>query len=139
MSAQTVDFEVKSVGNGTSYQTVLRQLGKPLSSRKGGTNPCGGTKLVLRYSGLKITLDDAGDTKEFNVVLIEVTSPKWQVASGISIGVSLEDVRAKFGQPDEMSKKSGLKLLAYLDGDGAVTFYFRNRKLVKVTRGLNLC
>ena len=138
ISAQTIDFEVKGVGIGASYQTVLRQLGKPLSSRKGGTNPCGGTKLTLRYSGLTISLDEDAD-RQNTVILIEVISPKWEVVSGISVGASLEDVQAKFGQPDDTATKSGSKILTYFDGDGAVTFYFRNKKLVKVNRDLNLC
>jgi len=137
-AAQTIDFKVKGVGIATSYQTVLRQLGKPLSSRKGGTNPCGGKKQVLRYSGLTITLDEDED-KQNIVVLIEVTSPKWKVASGISVGASLKDVQAKLGQSVELSKESGFEVLTYLDGDGAIAFYFRNKKLVKVTRDLNLC
>lgn len=137
-AAQTIDFDVKGVGLGTPYQTVLRQLGKPLSSRKGRTNPCGGAKQVLRYSGLIITLDESED-KQSNVVLIEVTSPKWEIASGIGVGVSLKDVRGKFGQPNDTTTKSGSGTLIYLDGDGAVTFYFRNKKLVKVIRDENLC
>ena len=134
----TFPFEIKGVAIGTSYQTVLRQLGKPLSNRKGGTNPCGGTKQVLRYSGLTITFDE-GEDKENIVVLIEVSSSKWEVASGISVGASSEEVQAKFGQPDDTKSESGLEVLSYFDGDGAVDFYFRNKKLVKVTRDLNLC
>lgn len=134
----TFPFEIKGVGIGASYQIVLRQLGKPLSSRKGGTNPCGGTKQVMRYSGLTITLDESED-EQSDVILIEVTSPKWEVASRISVGKSLEEVRAKFGQPDDATAKSDLEILAYFDGDGAVNFYFRKKKLVKITRDLNLC
>ena len=129
---------IKGVSLGTSYQTVIRQLGKPLSSKKGGTNPCGGTKQVLRYSGLTITLDEDEDRQNI-VVLIEITSPKWEVTSGINTSASLEDVRAKFGQSDEPITESGLEILTYGDGDGYVKFYFRNKKLVKVERNLNLC
>ncbi len=134
----TFPFKIKGVGIGASYQEVLRQLGKPLSNRKGGTNPCGGTKQVLRYSGLTITLDE-GEDRQNIVVLIEVTSSKWEIASGISVGASSEDVQAKFGQPDDTTTESGLEVLRYFDGDGAVDFYFRNKKLVKVNRDLNLC
>ncbi len=134
----TFPFEVKGVAIGTSYQTVLSQLGKPLSNRKRGTNPCGGTKQVLRYSGLTVTLDE-GEDKQNIVVIIEVTSPKWEIASGISVDASLEDVQTKFGQPDDTATKSGSETLTYFDGDGAVTFFFRNKKLVKVNRDLNLC
>ena len=137
-SAQTIDFNVKGIGIGTSYQTALRQFGKPLSNRKSGTNPCGGTKQTLRYSGLTITLDE-GEDRQNIIVLIEVTSPKWEVASGIGVGASLKDMRAKFGQSGELSKELGFNVLTYFDGDGTANFYFRNKKLVKVNRDLNLC
>jgi len=139
-SAQTIDLEVKGVDVSASYQTVLRQLGKPLSSRKGGTNPCGNTKLTLRYSGLTITLDDDdGDGRNFSVVAIEVTSPKWEVAPGISVGASLADVQAKFAQTEKPTKERGLENLSYFVAEGYANFYFRNKKLVKVIWEFNLC
>lgn len=138
-SAQTIDLEVKGVDIGASYQTVLRQLGKPLLSRKGGTNPCGNTKLTLRYSGLTIILDDDGDGRNFTVVAIEMTSPKWEIAPGISVGVSFTDVQAKFAQTENPTKENGLENLSYFVTDGYANFYFRNRKLIKVVWELNLC
>ena len=137
-SAQTIDFKVRGVGLGTSYKEVLRRLGKPMSNKKGGTNSCGGEMQVLRYSGLTITLDENED-KQNAVIFIEVASPKWKINSGGSVGASLKSVLAKFGQPDTTKIKSGLNALVYLDGDGSVTFYFRNKKLVKAVREENLC
>ena len=136
---QTIKLEVEGVDTGTSYQDVLRQLGKPLSSKKRGTNPCGGTKLTLRYSGLTVNLDPDADEQNFIVVLIEVTSPKWEVASGISVGASLEDVRAKFAKSSELRKENGLDYVSYFVIDGYANFYFRNNKLVKINWELNLC
>lgn len=138
-SAQTIDLKVKGIDVGASYQTVLRQLGKPLLSRKGGTNPCGSTKLTLRYSGLTITLDGDSDEGNFTVVAIEITSPKWEVAPGIKVGASFTDVQAKFVQTEEPTKEKGLKNLSYFVIDGYANFYFRDNKLVKVTWELNLC
>jgi hypothetical protein len=138
-SAQTIVLQVKGVDIGAKYQTVLRQLGKPLSSKKRGTNPCGNTKLVLRYSGLTITFDDDGSGRNFIVVVIEVTSPKWEVAPGISVGASLADVQKKFSQTEAPTKEKGLENLSYFAGDGYANFYFRNKKLVKVAWELNLC
>jgi hypothetical protein len=138
-SAQTIKLEIKGVDIGASYQTVLRQIGKPLSSRKGGTNPCGGTKLTLRYSGLVIKLDPDADEQNFIVVEIETNSPKWEVASGISVGASLADVQTKFVQTDKPTKERGLEKLSYFVTDGYANFYFRNKKLVKVNWELNLC
>lgn len=138
-SAQTINLKVKGVDIGAKYQTVLRQLGKPLSSRKGGTNSCGNTNLVLRYSGLTITFDDDGDGQNFIVVFIEITSPEWKVAPGISVGASLTDVQRKFGQTEKPTKEKGLENLSYFVTDGYANFYFRNKKLVKVNWELNLC
>ena len=135
---QTIKLEVKGVDIGTSYQDVLSQLGKPLSSKKRGTNPCGGAKLTLRYSDLTVNLDPDADEQNFIVVLIEVTSPKWEV-SGISIGASLEEARAKFGKSSELRKENGLNYVSYFVTDGYANFYFRNNKLVKVNWELNLC
>ena len=135
---QTIKLEVKGVDIGTSYEDVLRQLGKPLSSKKRGTNPCGGTKLTLRYSGLTVNLDPDADEQNFIVVFVEATSLKWEV-SGIKVGASLEDVRAKFGKSSELRKESGLETIGYFVTDGYANFYFRKNKLAKITWELNLC
>lgn len=135
---QTIKLEVKSVDIGTSYRDVLRRLGKPLSSKKRGTNPCGGTKLTLSYPGLTVNLDPDADEQNFIVVFVEVTSPNWEV-SGISVGASLEDVRAKFGKSSKLRKESGLDTIGYFVTEGYADFYFRKNKLVKVSWELNLC
>lgn len=138
IGAQTIEFKIKDVGIGTPYKNVLRQLGKPLSDKKGGENPCGGAKRILRYSGLKITLDES-ENKQNIVVLIEVTSARWELSTRIKVGATLNNVQNKFNESGELTKESGFDVLTYLDGDGAVTFYFRNKKLVKIIRDLNLC
>jgi hypothetical protein len=135
---EMIKLQIKGVDIGTSYEEVFRRLGKPLSSRKRGTNPCGGTKLTLRYSGLTVNLDPDADEQNFIVVFVEVTSPEWEV-SGIRIGASLEDVRAKFGKSSELRKESRLETIGYFAGDGYADFYFRKNKLVKVSWELNLC
>ncbi len=137
--AETIDLKVKGVTVGASYKTVLRRLGKPLSGKKGGTNPCGNTKLTLRYSGLVIKLDDDGSGRNFTVISIESTSPKWSVASGISIGANLKKVQTKFGKTEKPIKELGLEKLSYFIQDGYANFYFRSKKLVKVIWELNLC
>ena len=137
-AAQSVDFKIKGVGIGTSYQMVLGRLGEPLTNTKSGTNPCGGKRRMIHYSGLTIKFDE-DESKQNIVIFIEVTSPKWEISPGISVGSSLRTVRTKFGRPNELLKRSGFDTVTYLDGDGAVTFYFRNKKLVKATRDLNLC
>lgn len=138
-AAQKIDLQVKGVDIGASYQTALRQLGKPLSSKKGGTNPCGNTKLMLRYPGLTLTFDADENGQNFIVVKIEITSPNWEVAPQVKVGVSLKDVKAKFVQTDKPEGKSGLEKLSYFVTDGYANFYFRGKKLIKIAWELNLC
>lgn len=136
---KTIKLEVKDIDIGTKYKTVIRQLGKPLSSKKGGENPCGGEKLVLKYSGLEVTFDvESENDRNPIVVFVEVSSPKLEV-SGIKIGASLEDVRAKFGKSSELRKEEGFDNIGYFVKDGYANFYFRNDKLVKITWELNMC
>jgi hypothetical protein len=139
VSAGVIDLQVKGVNIGASYSTVLRQLGKPLQSKKGGSFPCGDKLLTLRYSGLVIKLDGNGTKQDFSVVSVETTSSKWSVAKGIAIGAKLNDVRAKFGQPDNKTKKASSDNLFYFITDGGANFYFKNNKLVKVIWEENLC
>ena len=134
-----IKLQIKGIHIENSYyKDVLRQFGKPLSSKKRGTNPCGGTKLTLRYPGLTVNLDPNENEQNFFVVFAEITSPEWEV-SGIRIGASLEEVRAKFGKSSELSKESGLETIWYYAGDGGADFYFRKNKLVKITWEMNLC
>jgi len=136
---EMIKLQIKGVNIENSYyEDVLRQFGKPLSSKKRGTNPCGGTKLTLRYPGLTVSLDPDENEQNFFVVFAEVTSPEWEV-SGIRIGASLEDVRAKFGKSSELRKESKLETIWYYAGDGGADFYFRKNKLVKITWEMNLC
>jgi len=139
-SAQRIDLEVKGIDVGASYQTVLRQLGKPLSRKNGGIVPCsdGSILLTLRYQGLKIELYSDDEGKSFYVFTMEVTSPKWSL-SGLNIGATLKDVQAKFVQTRKPTKESGLENLSYFITDGYANFWFRNNKLVKVDWELNLC
>ena len=136
---EMIKLQIKGVNIENSYyEDVLRQFGKPLSSKKRGTNPCGGTKLTLRYPGLTISLDPDENEQKFFVVFAEITSPEWEV-SGIRIEASLEDVRAKFGKSSELIKESKLETIWYYAGDGGANFYFRKNKLVKITWEMNLC
>ncbi len=84
-------------------------------------------------------VDEDDDGQNSIVVEIEVTSPKWEVASGISVGASLADVQTKFVQTDKPTKEKGLEKLSYFVNEGYANFYFRNKKLVKVNWEFNLC
>lgn len=139
-SAQVIDLQVKDVKIGTPYSEVIKKLGKPLLSKKGGSFPCDtdNSMLTLRYPGLIINLIEAGDGTGFIVASMKVTSPKWSVASGINVGASLKDVRATFGD-SEIEKESGSQYLSYAMAEGFAKFYFRNNKLIKIAWEFNIC
>ncbi len=76
VSGKVIDLRVKGVEIGTRYRTVLRKLGKPLSSKNGGSYPCDDDNrmMTLRYPGLIIKLIDEDERKYFFVASMEVTS-----------------------------------------------------------------
>jgi hypothetical protein len=137
-SAQTIDLQINGVQIATPYSTVIQKLGKPLSKNKGGTFPCdSGEVLTLRYPGLIIKFIEANDETGFIVGSVDVVSPKWSV-SGISVGASIKKVRAKFGF-SESTKEEGFANLSYGMAEGFANFYFRNKKLVKISWEFNVC
>jgi hypothetical protein len=139
-SAQaTLDLKVKGVGVSTTYSTVLKKLGKPLLIKKGNDFPCNNEEpmLTLRYSGLVIDLIQ-DDNKRYFVAGMNVTSRKW-IVSGITIGANKKKVKKRFGQYNALGKEQGLEYLNYFVGDGYGYFYFRNKRLVKITWELNIC
>lgn len=141
-SAGEIDLRINGVGLGTSHSRVLRQLGKPLHTERGGFNECGNDiTITLHYPGLVIELLGDGKGQNFIVFSIELTSSKWSVASGISVGANAKDVQAKFGQPLEKRLESGVESWSYVNkgNDGFAGFYFRDKKLVKVVWEYTIC
>ena len=135
----TVSLKVKGIDIGATYVKVIRQFGKPLSSRHKGENPCGGKKLVLRYPGVVFTLDGETSLRYYTVVAVEVTSPKYFVTPTIGVGASLAKVRAKLGRNGTLAKEGGGQKLSYFITDGYANLYFRKNKLVKTVWEMNLC
>ncbi len=140
--AGEIDLRINGVGLGTKEATVLRKLGKPSSSKKGGIVPCsdGSALLTLRYPGLVIELARDEDEQDFSVFTMRVTSPKWTL-SGINVGANINDVQTKFGQPYHKTKESKLLGLHYntKGNGGAASFYFQDNKLVGVDWEINFC
>jgi hypothetical protein len=134
----TVRNEVNGIAIADSGEKVIKRFGKPLSVKKHGTNPCGGNKTVLHFPGIKFTLDEEEGEGKI-VVGIEISSSKWEIAPGVRIGFTLEEVRAKMGRLGTLSRENGTDVLSYGDGDGYLTYTFRNEKLVKIMRNLNMC
>ena len=130
--------EVNGVGIGTAYAEVLERFGKPVSIKTKGENPCGGRKTQVRFEGIEFSFDPHEEKKNI-VVLIEITSPKWELSPGVRVGNSMDEVRDKMNGTGKHSKDAGFDVLGYGDGDGYLTFYFRDNKLIRITRDLNLC
>lgn len=134
------DLKINNINLDTSYSTVLKKFGKPLKRKKNWFDDCGGDiRMTLVYSGLEIQLLGDGKGKNFSVVAIDVSSPKWKFASNINVGSDIKEVQSKFGQPHSRTKESGLDRLWYGNGSGWTIFHFRDNKLVKVSWEYNFC
>lgn len=137
LSQQTYEPKVKGIGIGTSYSTILKKLGKPLLVKKDGEYPCDSGRItIIRYSGLRLNLIKSFSSNNLMVASMEVTLPKWSV-SGIKIGARLKEIKARFS--GNIRKENGFYILGGFVKDGYRAFYFRNKKLVKMTWELNPC
>ena len=140
--AGEIDLRINGVGLDTKEETVLRKLGKPSSSKRGGIVPCseGSKLLTLRYPGLEIELSRDEDEQNFSVFSMRVSSPKWAV-SGINVGANINDVQTKFGQPYHKTTEDKLLGLHFNNkgGVGGASFYFRDNKLKEIYWEINFC
>jgi len=138
---EEIDLRINDIGLGISESKILQRLGKPLQNKKGEFNECGyGFEKTFRYSGLGIELLGNDKGRNFTVIAMEVTSPKWLV-SGIRVGADAKDVLAKFGEPLEKRTESGVESWSYVNkgNDGFAGFYFRDNKLVKILWESAIC
>ena len=164
--AGEVDLKVNDVGLGTSYETVVKNLGKPVKSKKirqilecsdnepytqltltySGTRQAHQplqrdnepyTQLTLTYPGLIIELWNIENTRKFNVLSIRFTAgSKWAV-SGLKISATQKDTIARFGKPNDSTKPR----LSYVnkDNNGFAQFKFKGGKLVSVEWESAIC
>ena len=143
-SAGEVDLKINGIGLGTKYDTVIKNLGKPLKSKKTRYNNvdeiCGGipyTELILTYPGVIVELWGDKDLRKFDVISIKFTSgSKWTV-SGLKLGASQKETIARLGKPHDSTKPS----LSYInkDNNGFAEFKFKGGKLVSVEWGSAIC
>ncbi|MDQ3633805.1 MAG: hypothetical protein M3405_04755 [Acidobacteriota bacterium] len=139
LSAQTIDLDVKGVKIGTHRSEVIEKLGKPSSSKIGGSLPCDTDPVLnLRYPGLVLRLLESNEGKEFFVAEIEITSSNWTVASDINIGTTKKKVIKKFGFR-EVYKELDLEYLEYPMKVGSAEFSFKKDKLAKIAWAINPC
>src|SRR5262245_2446894 len=142
-----VDLRVQGVGLGSSQAAVLRQLGRPLSTKREKIvdkyEVCGPpyTSLLLYYQGGVIELRGDLSWHNFEVVSIEITSPQFLIAPGIRIGMSEKEIRSKLGTPFQERDESGAHILNFATkgNDGGSGFYFVSGRLVKVHWEYTLC
>lgn len=147
-SATEVDFRVKGVGLGSSHAHVLRQFGKPISSKREKVidefEACGPsyTSLRLRYDGAVLELNGDLNGRDFQVVDMEITSSKFLIAPGLRIGMTEAEARSKLGGPPwQETTDAGFRVLSYVTkgNDGGGRLYFRGGRLVKVQWNYVLC
>lgn len=136
---KTISPSVKGIGLGATYVKVTRRFGKPLSERDAGKDSCNGEKLELHYPGVVFTLDGETSLRYYVTISIDVTSAKYPVAPGISVGASLAKVQSKFGRNGKLTKETGGQKLSYSVKDGFADFYFRKNKLVRAVLRMNPC
>ena len=137
VSAQKeVDARINGIGSETSISAVKKKIGKPLRVIEDGLDECaGGFSKTLYYEGFEIQFLSDEKRRNYTVSSMTLTSPKWSIAPGVRIGTDKKDVRAKYGQPNNVSvNESGEELFSYLTRDNfdGVFFFFRNNKLVRV-------
>jgi hypothetical protein len=135
--AQLIDVSYKALRVGSPAADVYNILGKPLSTQTHGVNPCGGNWTILSYRGAIVTLDKSGSQND--VVRLEVTSAKWNIGPGITIGASRQEVLRRMATGPGVLATSAEQKIVYLDGDGSVSLLFSNGKLVEATKEENLC
>lgn len=135
---QTVKLKVNGIEVGTSYSTVIKKLGKPLSIKK-GTYPCeeGAKVIVTKYKGLSLAFLESYPAKKLFVAKAEVTSPQWNIPR-VRLGESVKQIRSKFSIVKERTTP-GFDVYTTINGEGYAYFYFKKNKLVKVSWELNAC
>ena len=140
-----VDLRVKRVGLGSSYSQVLRRLGRPISTtrEKVMDETCGPpyTFLQLKYKGAVVELHGDLRGRDFKVVSMEITSPRFVILPGIKIGMNEQEAVSKLGKQVEGSNELGLRMLTYVTkgNDGGAVLSFRDGRLVKVRWTYTLC
>ena len=135
-----VDLRVNGIRSGTSYSLILKKLGKPLRIKNKGLDNCtDGLMRTIYYPDLEIELENYNRGKTFNVVAIVVTSARWKLNYGLTIGADMKTVRARFGKPYG-TRLARTKMRYVTKGNlGGVDFLSRDNKLVRVSMSETLC
>lgn len=148
-AAMDIDFEIKGVGIGTSETEVLQKLGKPLQSKKTTVDEvCGGDfQKTLHYSGLTFGLSSDDEGRNYSVISVDVSSPKWMEESLFKLGADAKDVETAFdepnlfNQPNSKETDKGQTIFYYTlrRHEGGAKLYFQNNKLTRISWTLDFC
>ena len=142
-----VNLRLKGIGLGSSYASVLRRWGRPLSSKREKVvdeyEVCGPpyTSLRLSYEGASIELMGDLRWRNFKVVSMEITSGKFLIAPGIKVGMTEKEIRSKLGVPFQQRHESGVLILNYATkgNDGGAGLHFVSGRLIKIDWEYILC
>lgn len=139
-------LSVRGVELGDSAREVLRRLGRPaeVSTEKvDGSGVFGADwRRTFVYDGLLIETSAATKAGPYEVIDIEVTSPRWELSNGVRVGMSYDDVASALGgrglvSPGDADEPPSITTVNS-DGYGFATFEFANGKLVRASWGYDL-
>ena len=141
-----LDFEVNGIKSGTSYDEIVKRIGKPLRSQDLGKDDCNDRDMrTIYYKGLAIELESDGTKQSYAVVSIEVTSARWLIGNKIKIGSTRDEVLKAFGPDNDYADDDALgdqmPRLEYVTKEnlGGVTFLLIDEKVFKVIMSETLC
>jgi beta-lactamase class A len=134
------DFNVRDIRIGDSPERVHRILGEPKSKSWKTVDECGLTKQWRwRYSGLEIVLEHDPNNVLY-VDAVEVTSSKWKIGPGLTIGQEKKDLVSILGSGAEEQEQGYDGILWYSTiQEDLGELFFRNKKLVKFRMFVNPC
>lgn len=146
-----IELIINNIKIGTSYPSIVKQLGKPLKELDEGMDECTDSQnKKLIYEGLEITVAKGAKDRDFKLLDMKITSVNWVTDKGIKIGASPRQVMTKYGKTryekafqrnGEEKVFTGEMWLMYemKNGPGSVTFYFKNNQLIRVELEPTVC
>ncbi len=150
VSAQALNpakIKFRGLGLDSTYQQVVRTLGKPESETEPAREECiGAHEKTVKYPGLEMFMmdGDSKDGKTFEIKSFEITTAAYSV-SGIKVGDSEAVVKKRLGKRfrPEPGVEAGERVYFYrmndTEGPGTTRFAFKNGKLVLIASDYLVC
>ena len=114
-------------------EPILEKLGEPQSSYEAPSCAFGDLDKVWTYSGYRVDTYQIEGVDYISDVIF--TDDSVSTPEGVSIGDSVDDMKAAYGEPTSMDgsqaiyESGNMKLVFLLDGDTITTIEYLNRKL----------